>query len=358
MERESKHMTKSDEKMVALCTAEVSQEIEALENWMGIIYAGWVKDQRILSEDEMAALMEKHMPDILITSYDPITRRVIESSPNLKLVVCTRANPVNVDDACLREKNILFSYAPERNSDSTAEYTVAMMLSIMRRIPIAYHDLKSGLHTSDAKPEQLVREGLRRDVTWALGKDTPYVQYKGSQLNGKTLGIIGYGSIGRRVGKICRGFGMKIMVFDPHLENDRTDDAIFLDSLLELAEKSDVLTIHSKDTPDTFHLMNRKVFAHMKKDAFFINTSRGALVDEQALIEALKSRRIAGAALDVFESEPIVKDHPFLTECDNVIITPHLAGATYDAIDNHTIQLVKDVTHFLMGEPLEFEYKG
>ena len=95
----------------------------------------------------------------------------------------------------------------------------------------------------------------------------------------------------------------------------------------------------------------------MKPTAYFINTSRGAVIDEQALIEALRNKKIAGAALDVYESEPIAKDHPFLTEFNNVVTTPHLAGATYDAITNHTKVLVDDVKHFLCGEELEYEYK-
>ncbi len=341
----------------ALCTAETSPEIKVLEKHIKIHYAGWATEQRILSEDEMAALMASNEPEILLTSYDPITRKVIDSSPRLKLVVCTRANPVNVDDGYLREKGIPLSYAPERNADSTAEYTVAMMLAVMRRIPNAHHDLKMGFHTAEESQRQSTKAGLRRDVTWALGKDTPYVQYKGFQMKGRTLGIVGYGSIGRRVADICRAFGMNIMVYDPYLSEEEKDDAVVAPTLLELAGKVDVLTVHSKDTPETFQMINKKVLDHMKPDAFFINTSRGALVDEEALVEALLSGNIAGAALDVFESEPILKNHPLLKECNNVVLTPHLAGATHDAIHNHTHQLVTDVTHFLQGEALEYEYK-
>lgn len=344
--------------MKALCTAETSPEIKVLEqHHLGIHYAGWATEQRILSEDEMAALMAAHEPEILLTSYDSITQKVIDSSPRLQLVVCTRANPVNVDDGYLREKGIPLSYAPERNADSTAEYTVAMMLAVMRRIPNAHHDLKMGLHTAEEHQVQEPKAGLRKDVTWALGKDTPYVHYKGDQMKGRTLGIVGYGSIGRRVGDICRAFGMKVMVYDPYLPEDEKDDAIFAATLLELAREADVLTVHSKDTPETFHLINREVLNQMKPNAFFINTSRGALVDEEALVEALLNGKIAGAALDVFESEPIQKNHPLLKKCSNVVLTPHLAGATHDAIHNHTCQLVSDVTHFLRGETLEFEYK-
>lgn len=345
-----------DYKLRVLCTAETSSQIHSLENYLEVIYEGWSAEQRILTEEEMCLLMEEHHPDILLTSYDPVTKKVIDSSDRLKMVVCTRANPVNVDADYLREKGVQLSYSPERNSDCTAEYTVAMMLSIMRRIPLAYHDLKNGLHTVDEGGEKEVMVGLKRDVTWALGKDSPYIQYKGFQLRGRKLGIIGYGSIGRRVADICRGFGMKIMAFDPYLDKSKYPDVEFTDTILQLARNVDVLSIHSKDTPDTFHIINRDVFNNMKQGSFFVNTSRGALVDEKALIEALRARTIAGAALDVFEREPIEENHPFLSELDNCVVTPHLAGATYDAIENHTAQLVTDVMHFLNGEELEFEY--
>lgn len=339
-----------------LCTAEASGHIQTLEDHVEMLYEGWASEQRILSEDELSILMKKYDPEILLTSYDPVTRRVIDSANKLRMVVCTRANPVNVDADHLREKGILLSYSPERNSDCTAEYTVAMMLSIMRRIPLAYHDLKMGLHTVKESGDKGVIDGLKRDVTWALGKDTPYIQYKGFQMRGRTLGIIGYGSIGRRVAAICRRFGMNIIAYDPFIDRTKHSDVRFTETLLQLAAEADVITVHSKDTPDTYHIINEDVFKTMKKDSFFINTSRGALVDEAALVHALRTKSIAGAAIDVFESEPIEENHPFLSELENCVVTPHLAGATYDAIENHTMQLVTDVMHFLKGEDLEFEY--
>ncbi|MDY0257690.1 NAD(P)-dependent oxidoreductase [Gudongella oleilytica] len=339
-----------------LCTAETGDLIRTLDDFAKIEFKGWAEEQRILTEEELCSLMEAYQPDILITSYDPVTRKAIDSSKNLKLVICTRANPVNVDTGYLKEKGIPLSYSPERNSDCTAEYTVAMMLSIMRRIPMAYHDLKKGLHTVEEARDNEIREGLKRDVTWALGKDTPYIQYKGYQMKGRTLGVVGYGSIGRRVASICRSFGMKIIVFDPYLDKNAFEDVYFTDTLLELANKADVVSVHSKDSPSTYHIIDKEFLDNMKTGSFFINTSRGALVDEAALVEALREGRIMGAALDVFETEPIRRDHPFLGELENCVVTPHLAGATYDAIDNHTDQLVRDVLHFINGEELEFEY--
>lgn len=345
--------------MKALLTAEVSPKAKELETLLEVVYAGWYIDGVILSEQEMANLVAANKVDIIITSYDPITKTVIDSCPNLKLIICTRANPVNVDVKYAKEKNILVSYAPGRNSTCAAEYTVAMMLSVIRKIPMAYAALKKGEHTGDSKypsNKKNAISGLRRDVTWSLGKNTPYVLYKGNQLHGKTLGIVGYGSIGQRIAKLCRAFGMKILAYDPYKFKDSDNDVIFTSTLKELAEQADILTVHCKDTPQTYHLIDKSIFSCMKKSAFFINTSRGAIVDEKALIDVLLNNDIAGAALDVFDQEPLPVDHPLITNCKNVVITPHLAGATYEAIENHTEQLLTDIKHFLNNEPLRYEY--
>ncbi len=344
--------------MKALLTAEVSREAEKLKDLCEMIYDGWYKYGTILSEDEMAKLVAINNVDIIITSYDPVTRKVIDSAPNLKLIVCTRSNPVNVDIEHAKKKKVLVSYAPGRNSTCTAEFTVAMMLSVTRKIPMAYAALKNKEHVSKSidSSQKTTTKGLKRDVTWSLGPDTPYVLYKGNQLCGKTLGVVGYGDIGKKVARLCMAFGMKIFAYDPFQSGISTEDVVFTSTLTELAELSDILTVHCKDTPETFHLINKNIFNSMKKTAFFINTSRGAIVDEEALIEALVNNDIAGAALDVFDKEPLNADHPFITKCENLVITPHIAGATYDAIENHTKQLITDIENFINNKPLKYQY--
>lgn len=341
--------------MKILLTAEVNEELaKELDDIAEVTHEGWGRIQEILSEEEMIRFGEDK--DIIITSYDPITKNVIDHCPNLKLVICTRANPVNVDAEYCKEKGILVSYAPGRNSDCTAEYTVALMLSITRMIPMAYMALKNGQHCADAPYQKEIPSGLRRDITWALGKGTPYVEFKGFQMHGHNLGVIGYGSIGRRVAELCKAFGMNILVYDPFLDASKVPSDVTLMSLDELLANADIVTVHCKDTPETENLINAETLKKMKKTAYLINTSRGALVDEEALVHALLTHEIAGAAVDVYQIEPIARNHPFITQCDNIVITPHLAGATYDAIDNHTVWLVEDVKHFLKGEPMERLY--
>ncbi|KGK86337.1 2-hydroxyacid dehydrogenase [Clostridium sp. HMP27] len=343
--------------MKALVTAEINEGIiSELEDYMELTFEGWGKELRKLTEDEMIYFLKDK--EVLITSYDPITRKVIEACPNLKLIACTRANPVNIDIDCAKERNIPVIYTPGRNSDCTAEFTIALMLSIGRKIPMAYKSLKDGKYLSDEKIENKAKEGLKEDVTWALGAGTPYVEFKGTQLKSHTLGLLGYGSIGRRVASIARAFGMKIYIYDPFIsEIELNDNAQTKVSLEKLLKESDFISCHCKVDESTRGLMGKEAFDMMKNTAYFINTSRGAIVDEEALIEALREAKIAGAAIDVFSAEPLFKNHPFVKELSNIVITPHLAGATYDAIDNHSIMIVQDIKSFLKGERMLHEYK-
>ncbi|MCY6370782.1 2-hydroxyacid dehydrogenase [Clostridium ganghwense] len=343
--------------MKILVTAEINQELlKELYEFGEITIAGWGKELRKLEEDDMIQLLKGK--DILITSYDPITKKVIDECKDLKLIACTRANPVNIDIKAAKERSIPVIYTPGRNSDCTAEFTIASMLSISRKIPMAYKSLKDGMHLENKKVKNEIKEGLKEDVTWALGAGTPYVLFKGIQLKGHILGLIGYGSIGKKVANIARAFGMKIYVYDPLLSsveiNDNVQEKVSLDKLFR---ESDFISCHCKVDESTRGLIGKDEFEKMKKTAYFINTSRGAIVDEEALIEALREEKIAGAALDVFASEPIYKNHPFVIELDNIVITPHLAGATYDAIDNHTIMIVEDVKRFINDEKLLYEYR-
>lgn len=343
--------------MKALVTAEINESIiSQLKEYIDISFEGWGKELRKLTEDEMIGFLNDK--EILITSYDPITRKVIEACPKLKLIACTRANPVNIDIECARERNIPVLYTPGRNSDCTAEFTIALMLSIGRKIPMAYKSLKDGKYLSEEKLENQIKDGLKEDVTWALGAGTPYVEFKGMQLKGHTLGLIGYGSIGKRVANIARAFGMNIYIYDPFISeielNDNVQTKVSFEKLLK---ESDFISCHCKVDESTRGLIGKEAFNMMKDTAYFINTSRGAIVDEEALIEALRKKKIAGAAIDVFNAEPLFKEHPFVKELDNIVITPHLAGATYDAIDNHSIMIVEDVKSFFKGEKMLHEYK-
>ena len=337
----------------AFVSAEMDYEIaKQLEDVLDITY-DW--GNAVLSVEQMKhACADK---DIIITSYDPVTKDVIDAAPNCGLIVCTRATPVNVDTAYAREKGIKVSYAVERNSDTTAEYTLGLMLAVTRGIGFAYRDLCEGKFAADDIGSH-GSESAKRDVTWSTGETSPYTYYKGYQLKGHSVGILGCGSIGMRVAKLCDAFGMKVYGCSRSLTKENAPAYMEVcESLMDMAPKGDILTVHLKDTPQTENIVNADVLRAMKKTAYLINDSRGSVVDEDALIEALRNGEIAGAAIDVFREEPIPRSHPYFEMRDRVLVTPHIGGATWDAISNHTREFVTDVMHYINGEELEYEYR-
>jgi len=311
-----------------------------------------------LSDEEMIELAAG--VDIIIVSYDDVTAAVMDAAPDLKLVACTRATPVNIDVEHAKKRGIPVIYTPGRNSDSAAEMTICLMLCCARNVHAAYRAMHNGKFLGPAGGSELkVKEGLRADVIWGSGPDSPYAVFKGCDLKNKTLGIIGYGSIGRRVGDIASAFGMNVLLFDPYVsEVDVNRPGRTKVDLETLLRQSDFVSCHLKVTPSTRGLMSAERFALMKPTAYFINTSRAAVVDEAALIAALREGRIAGAGLDVFEKEPLPADHPFVNDlADKVVITPHIGGATRDAITNHTIMLLSDIERYFKGEPMLYTYR-
>lgn len=343
------------EKLKILLTAEAdASELVPLYENFDLETCGWFENQTVIPEDELIARLQGK--DIYVTSYDVVSKRVIDET-NLKLIICTRGNPVNVDVAAAKEKGIPVVYTPNRNTDATAEFAVGLLLSIARKIPFAYQAIMNGLCiTDDAQ-----RPGpLKKDVTWGKVKQVhPYTDFKGAQLKNKTVGIVGYGNIGRKVAKILSGFGMYILVFDPYVPRIDIDAPGFRKVDFDtLVRESDFITCHTKITDSTRGIFNAETFSKMKPTAYFINNSRGAICDEWALVDALREHKIAGAALDVFEYEPLYAGHPFISgELDNIVVTPHISGAAEEIITNHTLMFVDEILHFAKGEPLIFTAK-
>lgn len=317
---------------------------------------GWALGLPKLSEEQLIA--KTRDADIIVTTFDDITRAVIENAKQLKLIACTRATPVNVDINAAKERGIPVLFTPGRNSDATAEMTIGLMISIARKIPMACAALKEGKYTAPAEEEYHAKEGLRPDVFWGVGPDAPYTVFQGTQLHGKTLSIIGYGSIGRRVGRIARAMGMELLIYDPYVgEIDVEEFGVRKALSLEQAmREGDFVTCHLKVTPETTGCISREMLEIMKPTAYFINASRSAILDENALIDVLRAHRIAGAAVDVYEKEPIRCNHPFLCELDNVVVTPHIAGAAKEVLTNHTRMIVGEIRRFVKGEHLLYRY--
>jgi D-3-phosphoglycerate dehydrogenase len=194
------------------------------------------------------------------------------------------------------------------------------------------------------------------DVTWNLDGESPYKDFQGSELCESTLGLVGFGNIGIRVAQLARAFGMRVIVYSPYhgAEKSSSPDVRCV-SFDELLKESDYISIHCKATPETEKMFSRREFALMKRGAYLINTARAVIVDQQALIEALQEKRIAGAALDVYWCEPIPCNSPLL-QLDNVTLTPHLAGATVEVAERHSKMLVDGVLDWLDGRQPKFVY--
>ncbi len=187
-------------------------------------------------------------------------------------------------------------------------------------------------------------------MVWDVSPESPYEVFKGTELRNKTLGLVGYGNIGRRVARIARAFGMAVLVVDPFVAAEDINEPGLQKTTLEaLFREADIVSLHLSSGPHSDGLVNAALLNSMKPGALLINTSRAAVVDEAALIDALRHGPLGGAALDVYHREPLWRDHPFVIEFDNVIITPHIAGATRESIAKHTAMIAADLQRYVAG---------
>lgn len=264
--------------------------------------------------------------DIIITQFCPMSKKVIDNCPNLKAIGVLRAGTENINKQYASEKKIAVFNTPGRNSTAVADFTVGMLLSECRNIAKSHHELKNGKWVHDYANASYVMD-----------------------LEGKTAGIIGFGNIGQKVATRLRGFGVNIIAYDPYYKGSD----VKLVELPELMKESDFVLVHYRLTEETKHMINKDLITMMKPTAYLINTARSGLVDENALAEALKAHKIFGAALDVFDKEPPGADYP-LVQCDNVTITPHLAGSTKDAFLNSPVLIQEEMKKAFKGERTGF----
>ena len=268
---------------------------------------------------------------IIITSQHKVSRKVIMESPKLKVIgkYGSKPGPDNVDLEAATERGIPVVYSPEANSDSVAEFTITLILCLLKRICSLDNALRSGVW----------RDKLLVD----RGNFT-------RELKGKVVGIIGLGAVGRRVARILQSFGVKLLGYDPYVKSESLTgiNITLTNNLKHLLMESDIVTIHASLTKETYHMIGEEELKLMKPTTHLINTARGAIVDEEALIKALREEWIAGAALDVFEREPPNRDSPLL-KLSNVILTPHFASCTYEAYERETVTVHRDVIRVLSG---------
>lgn len=274
-----------------------------------------------LSREEFLNIIDQY-DGIIVRSFTQLDKEALDKAKNLKVIGRAGTGFDNIDLDEASKKGIIVFNTPNGNTISAAEHTMAMILSLSRNISQANNALHKGI--------------------WDRKK------YNGVELKGKTLGIIGLGRIGSNVAKYAQAFGMNVIANDPYLAIKKADILnVPLVEFEELLKKSDYISLHTPLTDETYHILGEDEFNIMKNEVRVINVARGKNVDTFALAKAIETNKIAGAALDVHEEEPLPEDHPLLKLDDRVIVTCHLGGTTTEAMDNVSISAAEQVTAVL-----------
>jgi D-3-phosphoglycerate dehydrogenase / 2-oxoglutarate reductase len=305
----------------ALVTAPFRGEgLEKLRRLADVVYDPWIEQQplRMYKAEQLAERIEREGANVVIVESDSVKGPVLDL-PLLAIGSC-RGDPNNVDVAAATARGIPVLRAPGRNADAVAELTVALLFAVNRGVVRADHDVREG---------EIFRDGT-----------IPYQRFRAWQLAGRTAGLVGLGAVGRATRWRFEGLGMRVIAHDPY-----ADDSTH--SLDELIAEADVVSMHAMVTPETQGMMGAEQFARMKDDAIYLNTARAMLHDTDALVDALRSGKLGGAGLDHFEGEHLSTDHP-LASLPNVVLTPHIGGATYDTEANHS-KLIADGLEQLLG---------
>jgi phosphoglycerate dehydrogenase-like enzyme len=337
--------------------------LDKLSKYMDVRPVGFALGGNLLGEDEMITALAG--VDIFIVCYDVITRRVIEGCPDLKLIASTRGGPdANIDIDAATAAGIPVLYAAGRNAQAVAEYVVAFMLAMARPIYESDRQTRAGIlmdmgdSNLDGGDGQVELSTAERDVVWPLEPDTPAYQAHqrlfGTELYGKTLGLIGFGVIGQTVARVVRGFCMRVLVCDPYLDQEEiAKHGAQSADLTSVMSQSDYISLHARLTPGSVGMIGQKELRAMKPTACLINTARAALVDEDELLEALREGWFRAAGLDVHHEEPIPLSHPiFSLPPERVVLSPHLAGSTKEVVSHHSRLLTEALTLYFKGERL------
>jgi D-3-phosphoglycerate dehydrogenase / 2-oxoglutarate reductase len=281
-----------------------------------------VLDKR-LKEDELIPLV-KDVAAMVVRSETKVTRKVMEAAPQLRVVGRAGVGVDNVDVEAATARGIVVMNTPSGNTISTAELTFSMLMASARKIPQAHMSMKEGKWDRKA--------------------------YSGMELYNKTLAILGMGRIGSEVARRAIAFGMRVLAYDPYLSLSRAKamQVELVEKLEEVFPLADFITVHMPMTDETKGMLNSAAFAKMKKGVRILNCARGGIVNETDLVEAIKSGQVGGAALDVYETEPLPADHP-LRKLPEVIMTPHLGASTDEAQENVGIEVAEAITDYLVN---------
>ncbi len=296
--------------------------LDELRSFADVVFDPWIEHHpvQLFGPKDLAARIQAERASIVICEADECRGPVLDLP--LKIIASTRARPNNVDVKGATKAGIIVLRTPGRNADAVAELTIALILAVNRFVVAGDRDVRAGT---------------------VFGETLPYQRFRAWQLAGRTAGLVGFGSVGRAVRWRLEGLGMNVIASDPY-----ASDACLCD-LDDLLGAADVISMHAEVTSETFAMMGEQQFAQMKPSAIFVNTARAGLHDTDALVAALHSGHLGGAGLDHFEGEILPTNHP-LTAMDNVVLTPHIGGATYDVESNQTAMVVADIKAILAGQ--------
>ncbi|MGN6243420.1 MAG: NAD(P)-dependent oxidoreductase [Motilibacteraceae bacterium] len=312
--------------MKAVVTCELTDEGARSLRELGfdVDRTGWGATRQPLDAAEYAGAAAGAR--LLLTEIETVGAAVLDACADLIAVGTARGGPVNVDIVECSRRGLPVLFTPARNAESVADFVVGLLLGLVRGVVAGERHLRS--------------------VGWGVptryGEELPYLHFRGPELSRLTVGLVGYGAVGRAVARRLQGgFGTDVLFHDPNVEGSVP--------LQQLLAQSDVVSLHCPRRPETQRLMRAETFALMKPGSWLVNTAGGACVDEDDLVAALDAGQLAGAALDVFDTEPLPRESPLLRRAD-VVLTPHLAGAADDVVRHHTEMLVGDVARLLRGE--------
>jgi D-3-phosphoglycerate dehydrogenase len=307
----------------ALVTAPFRGEgLRRLEELADVILDPWIdhRPMRIYGPEQLVERLQETGADVLICEADFVSGAVFDLP--LRAIGSTRGDPTNVDVPGATAAGIPVLRAPGRNADGVAEVTVALLFATSRHLLPADADVRAG---------EVFRDGT-----------VPYQRFRAWEVNGRTAGLVGLGAIGRALRWRLEGLGMKVIAHDPY-----SDEAKH--SLEEVLEQADVVSMHAAVTPETLGLINAERIAMMKDGVIYLNAARSALHDMDALVAGLTSGKIGGAGLDHFEGEQLPEGHPLLS-MQNVVLTPHIGGATYNTEESHSRIIANDLALLFAGE--------
>lgn len=283
------------------------------------------RELELTDEDNIIQYCKK--AGILIVNKIKVNRDIMEKLPRLKLISVIATGYNNIDIVAAEKNNIKVANVPNYASNSVSQHVFCLILNLMT---------KSYLYDKDVK-----------DGEWVRSSTFGLLKYSTFELHGKTIGIIGFGAIGRSTAKIAVGFGMNVIVYNKKGISGEGYKACSLD---ELFKKSDIISIHCPLNPETRNMIDAVAINKMKKTAIIINTARGGIINEVDLAEALNSSKIAGAGIDVLKSEPPKAENPLLGDVKNLIVTPHTAWSTHEARQRMINITGKNIQAFLKGK--------